>query len=155
MTKKYVYIFTNSNSKDIIKIGKTDKYPESRAEQLNRQTGTIGKYEVAWFKEVEDNNIVEQVLHFTFNEFHVDKEYFRITSSIAISISENVIKSFFQNLIENKLKISNEVKDMIEGLRVATEFSEGQSLIEMKELISVLEKDIKTIDSKLQKYNSV
>ena len=36
----YVYIFSNTELLDVVKIGKTVKHPEVRAEQLNKQTGT-------------------------------------------------------------------------------------------------------------------
>jgi hypothetical protein len=57
MDKKYVYLFTNEKNPGLVKIGKTDSHPEVRAQQLTRQTGVIGKYEVYWFKEVPDSDI--------------------------------------------------------------------------------------------------
>ena len=37
----YVYIFSNTELLDVVKIGKTVKHPEVRAEQLNKQTGKL------------------------------------------------------------------------------------------------------------------
>ncbi|OFX16398.1 MAG: hypothetical protein A2033_18645 [Bacteroidetes bacterium GWA2_31_9] len=73
---EYVYILTNSEFSGKIKIGKTDKHPEIRTEQLNRQTGTIGKYKCEWFAEVECSEIIEKNAHYFMKEFHYDKEFF-------------------------------------------------------------------------------
>lgn len=105
MSKQYVYIFKNSSNPEIIKIGKTDKHPEIRAEQLNRQTGVIGKYEVLWSKEVKNNDIAEKILHFCFEDYRVEKEYFKINITLAIEISETVLKNFFAVISANRGKL--------------------------------------------------
>ena len=98
MNKKYIYILTNTHSKDIVKIGKTDKYPEIRAEQLNKQTGTIGKYEVVWFKEVPNNDIAEKIIHYCLKELNIQNEYFDIDKDTAIKVAENLTNSFFETI---------------------------------------------------------
>ena len=102
MNKKYIYIFTNTHSKDIVKIGKTDKFPEIRAEQLNRQTGTIGKYEVAWYREVLDNEISEKIIHYCLKELNIEKEYFHLHKQAAINVCEKVLDSYFAVVDEQK-----------------------------------------------------
>ena len=44
----HLYILSNTVLSGIIKVGFTDKHPEVRANDLNRQTGTSGKYIVEW-----------------------------------------------------------------------------------------------------------
>jgi hypothetical protein len=48
---------------------------------------------VIWKHNVEDNNqAVEQALHYKFREFSVDKEYFRIDKKRAIKIAAKLVK---------------------------------------------------------------
>lgn len=44
----HVYILSNDREIDIFKVGKSLKSPEVRADQLSRQTGSIGNYKVEW-----------------------------------------------------------------------------------------------------------
>ncbi len=94
----YVYIFSNTELLDVVKIGKTVKHPEVRAEQLNKQTGTIGKFKVEWFAEVRDESILEFILHTYLKEYHKTKEYFNIELTRAIEFSKKYQKNirFFQ-----------------------------------------------------------
>ena len=51
MEKLYIYIFTNPEKPELVKVGRTNKHPEIRANELSRQTGTIGKFVVEWHLE--------------------------------------------------------------------------------------------------------
>ena len=90
----YVYIFSNTELSDVIKIGKTVKHPEVRAEQLNKQTGTIGKFKVEWFVEVRDESILEFILHTYLKDYHKTKEYFNIELMRAIEFSKKISKEY-------------------------------------------------------------
>jgi len=89
---KYVYILSNSQVPDVIKIGQSYN-PESRAKELSKQTGTIGEFTVAWKVQVEGNpERVEKALHYKLKEFNVGKEYFRIDKKIALKICRRLVK---------------------------------------------------------------
>jgi hypothetical protein len=90
----YVYIFSNTELLDVVKIGKTVKHPEVRAEQLNKQTGTIGKFKVEWFVEVRDESILEFILHTYLKDYHKTKEYFNIELTRAIEFSKKISKEY-------------------------------------------------------------
>jgi len=90
----YVYIFSNSEMPDKIKIGKTNRSPEERAEELSRQTSNIGKFKVEWSKKVFNVDFFEKYLQFVFKEFHYEKEFFYIEVDLAIDIAKVSIAHF-------------------------------------------------------------
>jgi hypothetical protein len=102
MSKGYIYIMSDSEHEDKIKIGKTEKHPEIRAEQMSKQTASIGDFKLQWFEEVSDCHFMESYLHFIFKEFHYKKEFFKIDLGLAIEIA-NESTLYFKEL-ENKLK---------------------------------------------------
>lgn len=155
MKKKYIYIFTNTHSENVVKIGKTDRYPEIRAEQLNRQSGTIGKYEVAWFKDVPDNDIAEKIVHHCLKDFNVGKEYFDIDLSSAIQICENLLTTYFVNVVEQienqkkQIEIENkQIEQRIEGLTLASKYSDGVNEDKLKDKIKDLKNTLKKLSLK-------
>jgi hypothetical protein len=93
---------SDSEHEDKIKIGKTEKHPEIRAEQMSKQTASIGDFKLQWFEEVSDCHFMESYLHFIFKEFHYKKEFFKIDLGLAIEIA-NESTLYFKEL-ENKLK---------------------------------------------------
>ncbi|MBE7443501.1 MAG: GIY-YIG nuclease family protein [Flavobacteriales bacterium] len=88
--KQYVYIFSNEEHEKI-KIGRTNKHPEVRAEQLNRQTGVIGKFICEWFKEVKDSEYIENSLHYFLRDFHYEKEYYILEPIFAQELANKII----------------------------------------------------------------
>jgi hypothetical protein len=91
---EFIYIFSNNEFKNKIKIGRTDKHPEIRADQLNRQTGTIGKYKCEWFTEVQNSEIIEKTIHYYLRDFQYDKEIFTSTMEYTITLIELIVKQF-------------------------------------------------------------
>ncbi len=96
-----------------IKIGKTTKPPEIRAEQLSKQTSNIGHFKVEWSKKVNDASFYENYLHYVFKIFHYEKEFFSVQSDLAIKIAETTIKIIndahnkVYNEIQNSISINN------------------------------------------------
>ncbi len=90
----YVYIFSNPEMPDRVKIGKTKRTPEERAEELSRQTSNIGKFKVEWSKKVFNVDFFEAYLHFAFKEFHHEKEFFNVEVDLAVSIAKKSISHF-------------------------------------------------------------
>lgn len=89
-TKQYVYIFSNEEHEKI-KIGRTDKHPEVRAEQLSKQTGTIGKFNCEWYKEVKNSEYIEKSIHYFLKEFHYEKEYYMLEPILAQELADKII----------------------------------------------------------------
>ena len=117
MEKQYIYILTNSEKHELIKVGRTNKHPEIRANELSRQTGTIGKLEVEWHLEVTDSEIAEKVAHFKLREFHHSKEYFSISAFKARGILEKALIHLFE--LENPVIFNSEfLKKKFEEMRV-------------------------------------
>lgn len=105
----YVYILSNTEVPDIIKIGEAID-AEERATTLSRQTGAFGEYKVVWKHKVEDNNqAVEKALHYKFREFSVHKEYFRIDKNKAIRIASQLVKDI-KPLANSKAKQYQSIK---------------------------------------------
>ena len=144
----FVYILSNDNSPNIIKIGKTTKEPIFRVQQLNRQTGVIGNYKLEWSKECEDIDILEKVLHYIFRDFRIKKEFFEIDLEEAIKAAEKVINAFLN--IENSLDSKMFDEKRIEVLKnklplVATKEEEKKirvdiAKVKLKELSKQIEK---------------
>lgn len=119
---EYVYIFSNPELEGILKIGRTKEHPELRIKQLNRNTGTFGEFKVEWIKEVSCSITVEKILHYTFRNFHVKKEFFNIDIDFAIQVSEKVIEKiaeidiYMEKISQTRSKV-NEQSERIKNLR--------------------------------------
>ncbi len=123
--KKYLYIFSNSERADLIKIGRTDKHPVLRAEQLSRQTGTLGKYTVEWSLEVPDSEMAEKLIHYKMKQYHYDKEFFKTDAKTAITIIEETLFPFFnikQNNEDDNLS-EEKAEKIINALKIALKFT--------------------------------
>lgn len=94
--KGYIYVMSNPEFDSKVKIGKSSKIPHIRAEQLTKQTATIGEFIVEWYMEVPDYDIAETIAHYKLKEFNFQKEYFKITILEASKILENTFCEFFK-----------------------------------------------------------
>lgn len=96
MNKEYVYIFSNTERQDLLKIGKTTHNPRVRAEKLSRETGAIGKFIVEWFMEVPNCELAEKIIHFRLQEFHYEKEFYKTDIDNAVITSCIELSKFFE-----------------------------------------------------------
>lgn len=98
MEKQYIYIFSNSQYPEIVKVGKTTKHPEIRAKELSSQTGSVGKWQAEWYMVVPDAEIAEKTAHYLLKEFREDpkKEFFKISILKAAGIIEKKLVEFFE-----------------------------------------------------------
>ena len=82
----HVYILINSSFPNLVKIGRTSKTPQSRAQELSG-TGTPTKFIVAYSVFVNNCIEVEAELHSIFSsQRHTsDREFFELEASIAIN----------------------------------------------------------------------
>lgn len=103
MKKGFVYIMSISDRQGIVKIGRTQKHPEVRAEQLSNQTASTGEFKLEWFEEISDEVFMESFLHYVFKEFNLKKEYYTIDIDLAIEIAKDSIVYFKE--MEKKMKV--------------------------------------------------
>jgi hypothetical protein len=127
--KHYVYIFSNTVTPNILKIGKTNKHPEIRAEQLSNQTGAIGKYICEWYMDVIDNNITETLLHYIFKPFHYHREQFKMNKDEAIKIAANSVKEL-NILLDNYNYEKENIKTIKEGFDALMELNPKDKKVE-------------------------
>ena len=120
--KQYLYILRNSERPELIKIGRTDKHPVLRAEQLSRQTGVLGQYVAEWYIEVPDSVIAEKLAHYQMKEYHYQKEFFKTNISTAIEKIEATLLPFFK-IEKNEINDEQSLTDAIEALNILLELS--------------------------------
>ena len=63
MEKQYIYILSNAQQPDVVKVGKTNIHPEIRAKDITKGAGVIGKWQVEWYIVVPDADIAEKMAH--------------------------------------------------------------------------------------------
>ncbi len=150
---EYVYILSNSELEGKIKIGKTTKHPEVRAEQLTKQTSNVGVFNVEWHAEVDDSSFYEKYLHYVFKKYHYEKEFFLIESGLSIEIAKTAfenIKDLDNKVIQTIEKYKKEIKEAIETLELLAKMEESEK--ELKDIVAAikrLENILKTINSNI------
>ena len=63
MSKGHVYILTNPDYPNHVKIGSTTLSPQERCDQISSQTGVLSPFQVHYFVEVSDCEKVERLVH--------------------------------------------------------------------------------------------
>lgn len=142
MPKKFIYIFTNTHSPDVVKIGKTSRHPELEAEKLNAQAGVRGQFNVAWFKEVPDNAISLKIIHFCLREWNDEKEFFKIGKEEAIYIADKLTTEFFvslRSIIRDRLEM---LEKKLSGMDVAQKFASKEQKDDLERRKAALVLDI-------------
>lgn len=61
--KGYIYILTNRSMPNLVKIGKTHRNPDERAEELSRATGVATPFDVVYYECFEDCDKTEKLIH--------------------------------------------------------------------------------------------
>jgi len=59
----FIYILVNAATPKLLKIGKTTRSPNERADELSQGSGVAGRFVVAFDIEVEDCDAAEAVIH--------------------------------------------------------------------------------------------
>lgn len=80
MSWGFVYLLANASMPGIIKIGRTDRSPRQRAEELSRSTGVPTPFEVIAYAEVKNPAEVERIAHDFWSDDRVSnsREFFRV-----------------------------------------------------------------------------
>ena len=152
MKTEYVYIMSGSEHNGKIKIGRTDKHPQVRADQLSKQTSSIGEFKVEWYREVENSEFIESFLHYIFRDFHFKKEYFEIDINSASRIADSATDYLLK--IEDKLtdtynEIISALSQEIEALEIVRKYDKGDDYNESIIILKSVE-DCKIIKEKLE-----
>jgi len=155
-TKEYVYILSNKEYTGKVKVGRTNKHPEIRAEQLNKQTANIGIFIVEWYRSVEDSQFYEKLLHYLLRNFHYKKEYFFIEIPLAIQIADKAISlmdTLQKELVDIYKTTLNNYDDIIAGFEVLVEISENSKdanpyILRMEEINNNKQKIIQHLKQK-------
>jgi hypothetical protein len=81
----HVYVLINSSFPSLVKIGRTSKTPQARAQELS-STGTPGRFVVAYSVPVDNCIEVEAELHslFAAQRHTNDREFFELESTVVI-----------------------------------------------------------------------
>jgi hypothetical protein len=88
MTPGFVYILLNPSHKNMIKIGKTTRSPQERADSLSNHSGVPTKFFVAYWVKVNDMDAAESKMHHELKNMRVNKnrEFFNLESKKAIDL---------------------------------------------------------------------
>jgi len=84
MAEGYVYILTNRYVPDLVKIGYTDRVPDTRASELSNTTGVPGKWTVYTSWLLEDAYSYEQRIFSEFKKIRETGEFFRLSPDNAV-----------------------------------------------------------------------
>lgn len=84
--KGWVYI-AQSDSNNLLKIGRTGKNPLERAKSLST-TGVFHDYSILFALPVFNQFLVEKKVHKRLKKFRISKEFFSVNKDIAISAIE-------------------------------------------------------------------
>ena len=95
----FVYILSNPSFPKLYKVGFTTTSVEERMSQLH-STGVPTRFELEFCIKVRDGYKAEQRLHRVLNEFHYEKEFFKLHLSKLIEICKNELFSGEIDFIE-------------------------------------------------------
>lgn len=94
MAAGVIYILVTPTNRQLLKIGKTTRTAEERAEEISRGTGVPAPYWVAYDDAVLDCDKAESLIHQRLIEFRYtgDREFFRLPLKKAIPVVMQVIE---------------------------------------------------------------
>lgn len=127
----YIYILMNASMPKLLKIGKTTKPPERRADELSVSTGVPTPYHVAYQVYVNDCDSVERQIHDRLTAYRINdkREFFSAPLKLTIQLLSEFETSMETTLDETsktsptKATLSqNEARKMLE---LGQRFQEG------------------------------
>ena len=94
---QYIYVLINPSLKGLLKIGRTNRSPEERAQELSTSTGVPQPFIVAYECIVSDGVAAEKLIHeelasggYRINE---SREFFQIPLNVAVKVIDQVCQS--------------------------------------------------------------
>jgi hypothetical protein len=135
-----VYVLVNTSMPGLVKIGFTMDTAEARARELSSHTGVPTPFKVAWATErIPNPQAVEREVHdrLVSKRANSGREFFRITSTKAISIIEELVGDEHHLAVEAKRIAEDERRKLaIERQHRAVQESIKQRLTEQHRLFS-------------------
>ena len=90
-TNQYVYVLYNESNKFYYKIGWTSRKPQDRANEINRNTGVVGIWEVGHQWKVEDGYWLEQRIFREFSQHRQErKEIFHFPNHAVEQVADKI-----------------------------------------------------------------
>lgn len=93
----WLYILRNpAFRKNLLKIGKTSRYPTERAEELGRRTGLPDGFQLLHYIHVSDHHLAEQYAHqlLANQRYRPNREFFEVSLKQAVQVFDQVAESF-------------------------------------------------------------
>ncbi len=87
----YIYVLENKGQPGILKIGYTDRTPQSRLKEINAGTGVITPWYIVNAFACKAPSHIEGLIHTQLWEYHVNKEGFAVTPSMAEDVITRII----------------------------------------------------------------
>ncbi len=136
MSQGYVYILTHPRMEGLVKIGYTTKTPQERCDEISRDTGVPGKFEVSHSVLVTNCEEVERLVHQRLSDLRYEKEFFEIGLEESISIVDEKSVDF----LTTEGKLGKRVLELEEMLKDNTSPIIQDLIEELKNKDSLLEK---------------
>jgi hypothetical protein len=94
VTKGYIYILINTSYPGLLKIGKSQRSPDIRANELSIATGVPNSFHVAYYLIVNDIDTAELEIHRHLVQYRESKnrEFFRIPLNQSIDLIRKILK---------------------------------------------------------------
>lgn len=105
LSKGYVYILTNPAMPGMVKIGRTERDPDQRSEEISKATGVPMPFEIYNWVFVPDCHQVEAEIHAALDDCRVnaDREFFRIDPMIADAMLHDMMCAALDRLAAHYL----------------------------------------------------
>jgi hypothetical protein len=96
--EEYVYVLYNPVMFELVKIGRTTKHPEIRANEITTCPAVLGKFYVMWFIQVPNSTMGEQIAFDKLRQYRCQKnrELFKIEWQKAVEIIQQPIVDYFK-----------------------------------------------------------
>lgn len=89
----YVYVISNPEMPEVVKIGSTERSPKVRAEEISSSTGVPTEFEVKYKRAVKNPKKEELKVHRYLSKERIStkREFFRVSEEEAIEAIDNLI----------------------------------------------------------------
>ncbi|MDD0840688.1 GIY-YIG nuclease family protein [Curvibacter sp. HBC61] len=98
MSDQYIYILINPSLKGLLKIGRTNRRPEERAQELSATSGVPQPFIVAYEAKISDSVLAEQQIHSELTRMghrnNPAREFFELPLKDAVAIVDRICSNF-------------------------------------------------------------
>jgi hypothetical protein len=97
----FIYVMTNEAMPTVVKVGRTDRHPQARADEMWQHTGVPVPFDVVCYFEVSDALAAENAIHTALAERRLrpDREFFRVPASEAIATIESIARAYITAVV--------------------------------------------------------